>query len=81
MIARMIQLHDKETGTSLGTITEAQLQFLRGQLEEESAKDQDYYLNADTIDTFEREGADPSLIAVLRAAMGDRTEMEIRWSR
>ena len=63
----MIQLHDKETGKALGSITEAQLQFLKEQLEEESARDQDYYVNADTIDTFEKNGADPGLVALLRS--------------
>ena len=77
----MIQLHDKETGKALGSITEAQLQFLKDRLEEESARDQDYYLNADTIDMFERDGADATLVALLRGAMGDRQEMEIRWSK
>jgi hypothetical protein len=32
----MIQVHEKETGVFLGTITDAQLQFLIDQLEEES---------------------------------------------
>ena len=40
----MIQLHEKETGVFVGTITEAQLQFLIDQLEEESADDTDYYI-------------------------------------
>jgi hypothetical protein len=40
----MIQLHAKETGVFLGTITDAQLQFLIDQLEEESTDDTDYYL-------------------------------------
>jgi hypothetical protein len=34
----MIQLHDKDTGAPLGSITEAQLQFLIDQLEEERAR-------------------------------------------
>lgn len=77
----MIQLHDKETGKPLGAITDAQLQYLQDQLEEESARDRDYYINVDTIDTFENEGADPALVALLRAAIGSRDEMEISWSR
>jgi hypothetical protein len=77
----MIQLHDKETGKPLGTITEAQLQYLQDHLEVESAADQDYYINEDTIDTFENEGADSALVALLRAGMGGRKEMEITWSR
>ena len=61
------------------TITEAQLRFLINQLEEESATDQDYYINAATIDMLEEDGGDAPLIALLRSALGAREEMEIRW--
>jgi processive 1,2-diacylglycerol beta-glucosyltransferase len=77
----MIQLHDKDTRAPIGTITEAQLQFLIDQLEEESSEDQDYYINEATIDLFEQRGADTALVALLRSALKGRTEMEIRWSR
>ena len=77
----MIQLHDKETGAWIGTITEENLQFLIDQLEEESRTDQDYYINETTIDNFEESGADKELISLLRGALNGRTEMEVRWSR
>jgi processive 1,2-diacylglycerol beta-glucosyltransferase len=77
----MIQLHDKDTGAPIGAITEAQLQFLIDQLEEESSEDQDYYINETTLDLFEQRGADKALVALLRSALKGRTEMEIRWSR
>ena len=77
----MIHLHDKENGKALGTITDAQLQFLIAQLEEESRADQDYYINRDTLNLLEQAGAEAGLLALLRAAMGDREDMEIRWSR
>jgi hypothetical protein len=76
----MIQLHDKETGTFIGTIDEAQLQFLIDHLEEESPGDQDYYLDAPTLDMLEDEGAIPTLLELLRKALGGREGMEIRWS-
>ena len=77
----MIQLYDKETGASLGAITEEQLQFLADQLEEESPEDRDYYINEPTLDAFEEAGADAALVALLRKALGEREEMEIRWAR
>lgn len=77
----MIELHDKDTGARIGAISEAQLQFLIDQLEEESSEDQDYYINVTTVDLFEQRGADKALIALLRSALKGRTEMEIRWSR
>ena len=77
----MIQLFDATTGKQLGDITEAQLQFLRDQLEEESSDDRDYYINADTLDMFQANGAEPALLDVLRKALGEREDMEIRWNR
>ncbi|HUE29270.1 MAG TPA: galactosyldiacylglycerol synthase [Verrucomicrobiae bacterium] len=77
----MIQLYDKETGAPLGAISEEQLQFLVDQLEEESPEDQDYYINEPTLDAFEEAGADPALLVLLRKALGDREEIEIRWAR
>ena len=38
-----ITLFDKKTGTTLRTITEEQLQFLKDHLVEEGLGDQDYY--------------------------------------
>ena len=77
----MIDLRDKETKQSLGTITEEQLQFLSSQLEEESETDHDYYINLDTLELFEEKQIDPQLLELLRRALGDREEMEIEWSR
>jgi len=77
----MIQLYDKDTGAALGAISEEQLQFLADQLQEESPQDQDYYLNEPTLDAFEEAGADPALLTLLRKALGEREEMEIRWAR
>lgn len=75
----MIRLLDAQSGAALGTISEEQLAFLRAQLEEEGGDDQDYYLNPATLDLFEQQGADPALLALLRQALGDREDMDIRW--
>ncbi|MBA3530884.1 MAG: galactosyldiacylglycerol synthase [Ardenticatenales bacterium] len=75
----MIQLTDKETGADLGTITEEQLQLLKGELEEESSEDRDYYINGVTLEMFEEHGMEAGLVAQLKQALGDREEMEIRW--
>ncbi len=77
----MVHLFDKQTGAEVGTVTDDQLQFLADHLEEESDEDDDYYLNRSTVDFLESEGADAELIAVLRQALGDKDETEIRWSR
>ncbi len=77
----MIQLQDAESGAPIGPITDAQLEFLVDRLEEESPDDRDYYINQATVDAFEQKGADPALVALLRKALGERDEMEIRWTR
>jgi processive 1,2-diacylglycerol beta-glucosyltransferase len=77
----MVKIYDEETGTELGTITEAQLQFLVDQLEEEYPEDVDYHILLDTLDLLEEKGADAGLLTFLRSALGDREEMDIRWAR
>jgi hypothetical protein len=74
-----IELRDVETDAIVGRITEAQLQFLRDELEEESATDRDYYFDAATIDMLEAAHAESSLVALLRGALGRREGMELRW--
>ncbi|HEY1407727.1 MAG TPA: hypothetical protein VF434_02245 [Promineifilum sp.] len=76
----MITLYDNND-RNLGTITEAQLQFLIDSMEEESLEDQDYYMDPATLDYLESRGADATLMAVLRAALGGREEATIRWSK
>lgn len=77
----MITLYDNESGASLGTITEEQLQFLIDQFEEESIDDHDYYINEDELANFQEAGADEALLTLLRNALNGRFEMEIRWVR
>ncbi len=75
-----IQLFDKETGASAGEITREQLQYLIDQLEEESADDQDYFINRPTLELLaEHRPPEDNLVEVLREALGERDEMEIRW--
>ena len=77
----MINLREKDTNRSLGTITEVQLQFPIDQLEEEGTEDQDYAISNLLLDSFTAEGADPELVSLLRNALGEQEEIEIVWSR
>jgi hypothetical protein len=79
--ASMIKISDKQSGTPLGTLDDLQFQFLADHLEEESLQDDDYYLNRTTVDFLADAGADPALLEILRRALGDREEAEIRWER
>jgi processive 1,2-diacylglycerol beta-glucosyltransferase len=77
----MIKVYNAETGALLGEISEDQLQLLVDQLEEESSEDQDYYINQATIDLLAQRGASSELLAILRQAVGERGEADIRWSQ
>ncbi len=77
----MIELYDNDSGNLLGNINDEQLQFLIDQLEEESAEDKDYWLNRDSLVQFAEKGCPPALLELLKNAMGDRKDMEIRWEK
>jgi processive 1,2-diacylglycerol beta-glucosyltransferase len=79
--ASMVKISEKQSGTPLGTLDDSQFQFLADHLEEESLQDDDYYLNRTTVDFLADAGADPALLEILRRALGDRDEAEIRWER
>ena len=75
----MYNLFNAQSGALLGEISEDQIGFLRSQLEEESEADADYYINGITLDMLEANGADEALIGLLRKALGDNEDMDIRW--
>ena len=77
----MIDLYNSETNELVGTITEADLQVLAGHLEEESSDDQDYYIDAATIEVVGDGEATEHLLSVLRKALGTAEGVEIRWQR
>ncbi len=75
----MIKVIDRETGSSLGSLSEDQLDFLIENLEEESTRDQDYYIDKDVIEMLEGKGIDADLKAFLERALGSRKSAEIVW--
>jgi len=77
----MIDLYNNSTKALLGSITEADLQVLKDGLEEESSNDQDYYVNAATIDLLGDGRASEHLLGLLRRALGTSEGVEIRWQR
>jgi len=77
----MIELFNADTNTLVGTISEAELQFLIDACEEESSADQDYYITPEFIDILSDDGASEHLQSVLRSAVGKSEGAEIRWQR
>jgi len=78
---RMIDLYDEATNRLIGSITEADLQVLVDALEEESLDDHDYYIDAATIDMVADGKATKHLVSLLRAALGAKEGVDIRWER
>jgi hypothetical protein len=77
----MIDLFNNETNALLGSITEPELQLLIDSLEEESTKDQDYYIDQPTIDMIAESEGSERLVELLRAALGSTEGLEVRWQR
>jgi hypothetical protein len=77
----MIDVYNNATNLLLGSITEADLQVLVDALEEESAQDQDYFIDAPTIDVIADGRATEHLVALLRGALGSAEGVDIRWER
>ena len=77
----MIDLYNVQTNQLLGSITEADLQVLLDALEEESAEDQDYYIDKATIEYMADGRLSDHLLNLLRGAMGSSDGIEIRWQR
>ena len=49
-------------------------------LEEEDEEDQDYYIDADTLELFSDNGCDPELLALLEGALEDGEDgVDIAW--
>ena len=77
----MIDIYNNDTNELIGTITEADLKVLADHLEEESEDDQDYYIDAATIDVIGDGQATEHLLGVLRKALGTAESVDIRWQR
>lgn len=75
-----MKVYNNETDELIGEITAEDVEFLKGHLEEESLEDKDYYINQDTLDLLSDTGASQGLIALLKQAMGEAGEVEIRWA-
>jgi len=77
----MIDLYNASTNELIGNITDADLQVLVDRLEEESAEDQDYFIDRATIDLLADGRATDHLVGLLRRALGSSDGVDIRWQR
>lgn len=75
-----IRLSEKDSGRTLGSISQADFQMLVDYMEEESSKDQDYYVEHTAIDALEGLGASAGFVALLRAAVGESEGVDVVWA-
>ena len=74
-----IRILDKNSGALLGEVSRDDLQLMIDQFEEESSRDQDYFIDATTIDILQEAGASERLLALLREVVGTSEGVDIRW--
>jgi hypothetical protein len=74
----VIQIEDVSTGIAIGSVTENELQELTAHLEEDSP--QQYFVDAQSIETLEHAHVNPALVDLLRHAVGDSDGVAIRWT-
>lgn len=75
----MPKLYNKQSGALLGIVSDDDIDALIEQLEEEDSTDEDYFIDADTIDLLEEGGASETLVTLLRNAVGDSEGIEVRY--
>lgn len=76
-----VRISNKATGAAIGDLSEADFQFLVDHLEEESSRDEDYFIDGPTVDVLDHGGASPNMVALLRAAVGSTDGIDITWAK
>jgi hypothetical protein len=74
-----VKLINKANGALLGTISRKDFQFLVDNLEEESSRDADYFIDSKTVDFLADAGGGVPLLLLLRDAVGESDGIDIRW--
>ena len=74
-----IRIYDKDSGALLGEVAQEDLQVMIDAFEEESSTDQDYFIDAQTIELLQGAGASDRLLNLLREIVGTSDGVDIRW--
>lgn len=77
----MPRLYNKQNNALLGEISETDVECLVDVLEEEDSKDVDYFIDLDTVDILEDNGASQALVKLLRGAIGANEGVDVRWEK
>jgi len=75
----MPKLYETSSDRMLGEISQADLDLMIAQFEEESSRDRDYYINNDTFLLLADAGASSTLLDALKMALDASGECDVRW--
>lgn len=75
----MPKLYEQPTNRLLGEISQADLDLLIAQFEEDSSRDRDYYINNETFLLLADAGASAVLLDALKMALDASGEADVRW--
>ena len=75
----MPKLYDKSDNRLLGQVSQADVDLLVAQLEEETSHDRDYYVDNDTFLALIEAGASSILLDALKSAIDLNGEADVRW--
>lgn len=77
----MIRLYNKDSNELIGEINEVQLRTLIDLFEEEDTKDQDYFINSDSLSFMADQKADAALIEMLKPVADTEAGIEVEWRK
>jgi hypothetical protein len=77
----MPRLFLKDGDRLLGVVSDADVKMLIDELEETELADDDYFIDAPTVDILEAAGASSGLVSLLRGAIGSSDGVDIRWEK
>ncbi len=75
----MATLYLKASDKLLFELSDSDLQSLQNTMEEESSKDQDYFIDLSTVDMIMNSGASEGLVNALTKAIGESDGIDVVW--
>ena len=70
-----------DTKEIIGTVTDEELDEIIDALEEETEDDQDYYVDANTLDYMEGLNVSANVLALLKTALVGKESIDIEWDK
>ena len=70
-----------DTKEIIGTVTDEELDEIIDALEEETEDDQDYYVDANTLDYMEGLNVSANVLAMLKTALAGKESIDIEWDK